>query len=450
MIASRRSVGWAGVGLALCTAVSAGLSGPARAADDKPEKRTLEERLAQSLRESLSAGADIYNGPRGDPNLGGGDPKGCVEFFRGALRSFRPLLADHPELQKSIDKGLTDAAKLASSRDQAWLLREVLLDVRAGLRGKMPPIIDIVPPPVDGKTLWERLGGEKGVTQIVSDVVDWSIADPDVNFLRDGKYGKTKDEIATLKRHVVALISTIGKGPLPPYTRSMAGVHRGMKITDKEFDAFKSHLTKALLRNEVKEQDQEYLLRIVEATRKSIVSTGADPAIPLATVWDRLGGEKGVTKIVDDWIDPAIADPKVNFFRDGKFKKSRAEIAEMKKQFVALASAVGDGPIKYEGRRMAEIHAKMNITDAEFDAALGHLRRALVGNKVPAEDVETLMKAVEATRKIIVGGKVAAPVPVPEARRAGPDRGDEKRTDDPTRQLLAELIQMSIDRCFPR
>src|SRR5262249_16193167 len=170
------------------------------------------------LRASLSAGVDLYNGPRGDPNLGGGDPKGCVQVFRVALMSAKPLLADHPELQKSIDRGLADAEKLASVRDQAWALRDTLLEVRTSLvRGGKMEIPDIVPPPVDGKTLWDRLGGEKSVTKTIDDIVDAAVADPRVNFFRDGKFKKSPAEIVAMKKQFVSLVTPLAAGPLPPY-----------------------------------------------------------------------------------------------------------------------------------------------------------------------------------------------------------------------------------------
>ena len=38
------------------------------------------------------------------------------------------------------------------------------------------------------------------------------------------------------------------------------------------------------------------------------------------TLWDRLGGEAGVSKVVDDFVAAAATDPKVDFSRGGKYK----------------------------------------------------------------------------------------------------------------------------------
>jgi hemoglobin len=173
-----------------------------------------------------------------------------------------------------------------------------------------------------------------------------------------------------------------------------------MAITDREFDAAVAHLKKALEANGVKPGDVEAILGAVEATRKDIVvlqSIG-----PPKTLWERLGGEENVRRIVDQFVTAAAADPGVNFSRGGKYKFDAAKLADLKDKFVKLASSVGEGPYKYDGRRMLEAHKDMAITDKEFDAAVAHLKRALEKNRVQAEDVEAILGAVEATRKDIV------------------------------------------------
>ena len=45
----------------------------------------------------------------------------------------------------------------------------------------------------------------------------------------------------------------------------------------------------------------------------------------------------------------------------------------------------------------------MNITDAEFDALVGHLASSLKKNKVPAAEAEELVKFVGSAKPLIVG-----------------------------------------------
>ncbi len=123
------------------------------------------------------------------------------------------------------------------------------------------------------------------------------------------------------------------------------------------------------------------------------------------TLWDRLGGEAGVTKIVDDFANAVVADPKVDFFRNGKFKPEADEITKMKREIVEQVSQATGGPLKYTGPDMKKIHKDMGITGQQFDAAVGHLKNALQKNNVAEKDVATVLSAVKATRSEIVAPK---------------------------------------------
>jgi|ERR1051325_2033922 hemoglobin len=120
------------------------------------------------------------------------------------------------------------------------------------------------------------------------------------------------------------------------------------------------------------------------------------------TLWDRLGGEKNVTKVVADFQKAAGADPKVNASRDGKFKLDEKGKKERSRQFVEFISSVTGGPLKYAGRSMKDSHKGLGITDAEFDAAAAHFKAALEKNGVAAADVAEVLKIWNGTRKDIV------------------------------------------------
>jgi hemoglobin len=123
------------------------------------------------------------------------------------------------------------------------------------------------------------------------------------------------------------------------------------------------------------------------------------------TLWERLGEEKGVKKIVDDLLSLAIEDKGVNLLRDGKVKLDGAGVARLKDGLVAFISEGTGGPIKYKGKDMKSAHAGMKITEKEFDALGAILVDVLKKNKVAQADIDDLMKAVAATKKDIVEGK---------------------------------------------
>ena len=146
------------------------------------------------------------------------------------------------------------------------------------------------------------------------------------------------------------------------------------------------------------------------------------PAAPPSpeTLWDRLGGETAVAKVVDDFVNTAGKDPKVNFWRDPTFTPSKEQVAALKKSLVEYVSSVSGGPLKYTGKDMKAAHKGMKITDDEFDAAAADLKAALEKNGVKADDAKAVLTAVEGTRNDVVE----------KASEDKPKPPDEKKADD--------------------
>jgi hemoglobin len=153
---------------------------------------------------------------------------------------------------------LDRAAKLRPA-DAAFELRTALDEIQH----------DIAPP--KKLTLWERLGQRTGVERVVNDVVLAAAEDKKVNFLRDGKVVLKGKDIDHLKEMLIQLISANTGGPLKYTGKSMLEVHKGMAITDAEFDAFKDVFVGVLKKHKIPEADIDELGKIVESTRKDIV-----------------------------------------------------------------------------------------------------------------------------------------------------------------------------------
>jgi hemoglobin len=123
------------------------------------------------------------------------------------------------------------------------------------------------------------------------------------------------------------------------------------------------------------------------------------------SLYERLGGEPAITAVVADFVGRAAADPKVNFFRDGKYKG--IDVPRLKRLLVEFIGKATGGPQKYTGRDMKQAHTGMKITDAEFDALAADLAASLDKFKVPAKEKKELLTIVGTTRKDIV--EVKAP-----------------------------------------
>lgn len=228
------------------------LAGGALAQDkgDVLDRKTLDEIVFRSLRDLVNnRGADLYNS---------GDANGCYRLYEGGLIILRPLLDHRPELQKAIDTGLADAEKHPMVSRKAFVLRGVIDNIRSEVN------------PRKGTTLWQRLGGEDNVTKVVDDLVAAAAADPKVDFFRGDKF-KDKVDVAKLKKLLVAQISSVSNGPYQYDGRDMKTVHKGMGITDAQFDALAGHVRKALEKNGAKAEDVDAVLKVIGGTRKDIV-----------------------------------------------------------------------------------------------------------------------------------------------------------------------------------
>jgi hemoglobin len=250
-----------------------GLTCGLRAAEPASDRAVLDKQIADALKDVHNRGADMFNMK---------DHVGCYRVFQGLLWTVRPLLASHPDLQKQIDEGMDSAERLPSIDEKARALHALIESVRRGLlpagkpqEKKPEKITEKKPeekkPEKPASTLWERLGGEPNVKQVVDTFVDNALVDPRVNFDGNGKRKLTRAEIEHLKSTLVGFVSQATGGPLKYSGKTMKEAHKGMGITDAEFDAAKANLKYALETHGAAPADAKAVLDAVEGTRKDIV-----------------------------------------------------------------------------------------------------------------------------------------------------------------------------------
>lgn len=148
------------------------------------------------------------------------------------------------------------------------------------------------------------------------------------------------------------------------------------------------------------------LVPLFVAASLALTGCTSAPKAP-ATVWDNLGGETNVRKVVDDFVGRAASNPKINFFRKGvqgasEWKPSDAQVVMLKQRLVELISSGTGGPFKYAGRPMRATHAGMKISNAEFDALAGDLDAALRAGGAADADRKAVMDFAGGTRADIV------------------------------------------------
>lgn len=349
-----------------------GFAGPAPAADPLP-RAELDKRVVRIVFDAETVGVKLYNdGKRED----------CLRFYQATLMTLAPFLDHRPELVKKIENELVKSGSM-STEEAAFALRKVLDETSAACGGGKAP-------------LWERLGGELSVSQVVHEVFVLAAADPKVNFNRDGKYKPDAEGVRQLEKKLLQFVSSVTGGPLKYPGTDMKKAHAGMKITDAEFDALAGHLKTVLNKYKVKKEDADELMAIVGSTRKDIVENGKKP------LWDRLGGEAGVKAVVAEFLATAAKDPKANIDRNGNYPLTKERGDRVSRQLIEFVSSVTGGPLKYTGRDMKNAHQGMKITEDEFKAAAGHLIAALKKFNVPQAEIDELVGLVAGTAKDMI------------------------------------------------
>jgi hemoglobin len=134
------------------------------------------------------------------------------------------------------------------------------------------------------------------------------------------------------------------------------------------------------------------------------------------TLYDRLGGEPGINAIIEDFVPRALADPRVNWQREGverggllgvatisvEWDDTPENVARLKKHLAQFLAVATGGPTTYEGRDMRSAHANLRITNAEFDAAIGDLKATLDKLGIAVDEQKELLSIVESTRPQVV------------------------------------------------
>lgn len=95
-----------------------------------------------------------------------------------------------------------------------------------------------------------------------------------------------------------------------------------------------------------------------------------------ASLFERLGGSAGIKAIVDDIVARHMENPVIQA-RFRPYLETPDKIDVVKKHTCAFLEAGSGGTARYAGRSMQAAHRGMNISEAEFMAALDDILAAL-------------------------------------------------------------------------
>ncbi|MBA2497691.1 MAG: group 1 truncated hemoglobin [Acidimicrobiia bacterium] len=114
------------------------------------------------------------------------------------------------------------------------------------------------------------------------------------------------------------------------------------------------------------------------------------------TLYERLGGRDAIAAVVAEMCARSLADDRIN----AKFV--RTDPARLEAMLVDQVCAATGGPFTYTGRSMAEAHAGMSVTAAEFAAQVDALVASLAHFDVPQAEQDELITLLAPMRDDIV------------------------------------------------
>ena len=120
------------------------------------------------------------------------------------------------------------------------------------------------------------------------------------------------------------------------------------------------------------------------------------------SLYDRLGGLKGITLVVDDFINRLVTNKELNRNPAINAGRKSSPAPYLKFQVSQMVCGATGGPCKYTGKAMKESHAHLNISEKEWGVMAGEFKKSLNKFKVPAAEQKELFDIVGTTKADIV------------------------------------------------
>lgn len=105
-----------------------------------------------------------------------------------------------------------------------------------------------------------------------------------------------------------------------------------------------------------------------------------------ASLYERLGGAKGIARIVDHAMANHLRNPLIK----ARFENSK-DLEHAKKMATEFFCVGAGGPETYTGKDMMAAHKGMNISEQEYLAAMDDIVEALSTNKISEDTVKDVI-----------------------------------------------------------
>jgi len=129
-------------------------------------------------------------------------------------------------------------------------------------------------------------------------------------------------------------------------------------------------------------------------------STAAAVTSP-ASLYDRLGGTTAIATVVDGFVANVAGDARINKFFT-RVASDTTAMRQFKQKLVDQICQGSGGPCTYTGLDMKTAHQNMGLTNADFDALVEDLVKALDAAGVQQKEKDDLLAILGPMRTDIV------------------------------------------------
>ena len=118
------------------------------------------------------------------------------------------------------------------------------------------------------KSLYDRLGGYDAIVAVANDLLPRLQSDPKL-----GRYWAHRgtDGMEREKQLLIDFLSTSAGGPLYYRGRDMLTAHRGMGISESDWNTFLGHAAATLAKFKVPDREQSEVVAFVQSLKSQIV-----------------------------------------------------------------------------------------------------------------------------------------------------------------------------------
>lgn len=126
-------------------------------------------------------------------------------------------------------------------------------------------------------TLYERLGGVNAISAVVDEFIGRVAANPDMVrtfkplLTEVGQKGAASPKLIALRQNLIDQIGEASGGPQKYTGKDMVTAHKGMNITEVEFNSLAGNLSGALDKFSVPATEKNELLTVIGSLKPTIV-----------------------------------------------------------------------------------------------------------------------------------------------------------------------------------